>query len=65
MDTTIEAIEDDVYRISTFVPDVGLSFNQILVVADEPLLFHLGKRACSRRSLRPLHACSRSTSSAG
>jgi len=45
MDTTIEAIEDDIYRISTFVPDVGLSFNQILVVADEPLLFHLGMRA--------------------
>jgi flavorubredoxin len=44
MDTNIEEIDDEIYRISTFVPDVGLSFNQILVVADEPLLFHLGMR---------------------
>jgi hypothetical protein len=49
MDTTIEAIEDDIYRISTFVPDVGLSFNQILGVADEPLLFPSGCAPCSRR----------------
>ncbi|HUF96905.1 MAG TPA: hypothetical protein VMM60_02175 [Ilumatobacter sp.] len=32
-------------RIATFVPDIGLSFNQILVLADEPTLFHLGMRA--------------------
>jgi flavorubredoxin len=45
MDTTIDEIEDGIYRISTFVPDAGLSFNQILVNGDEPLLFHLGMRA--------------------
>ena len=44
MDTTIDEISADIYRIATFVPDVGLSFNQILVVDDEPLLFHLGMR---------------------
>lgn len=45
MDTTVEAINDDIYRISTYVPDADLSFNQILVVADEPMLFHTGMRA--------------------
>lgn len=45
MTTTIDEIGDDIYRIATFVPDIGLSFNQVLVVADEPLLFHLGMRA--------------------
>ncbi|HEX4903075.1 MAG TPA: MBL fold metallo-hydrolase [Acidimicrobiales bacterium] len=40
-------IADDVYRISTWIPDVspeGFTFNQFLVVADEPLLFHTGHR---------------------
>jgi flavorubredoxin len=45
MTTTIDEINDDIYRIATFNPDIGLSFNQILVVGDEPLLFHLGMRA--------------------
>ena len=45
MTTTIDEIDDGIYRIATFVPDIGLSFNQILVVADEPMLFHLGMRA--------------------
>lgn len=45
MNTTIDEIGDDIYRISTFIADVGLSFNQILVKADEPFLFHLGMRA--------------------
>jgi flavorubredoxin len=45
MDTTTTEIADDIYRISTFVPDAGMTFNQILVNADEPLLFHTGMRA--------------------
>lgn len=45
MDTTIDEVGDNIYRIATFIPDVGLSFNQFLVVAEEPLLFHLGMRA--------------------
>lgn len=47
MDTTIEEIADDIYRISTFVPEVspvGFTFNEFLVVDDEPLLFHAGAR---------------------
>ena len=45
MKTTIDEIADDIYRIATFVPDANLSFNQILVHADEPMLFHTGLRA--------------------
>ncbi len=44
----VDEIADGIFRISTLVPDVGpegLTFNQFLVVADEPLLFHTGMRA--------------------
>ena len=47
MQPTIDEITDGIYRISTFVPDVapeGFTFNQFLVAADEPLLFHTGPR---------------------
>jgi flavorubredoxin len=42
---TVSEIAPDVFRISTFVPDFGLQFNQFLVRDDEPLLFHTGPRA--------------------
>ena len=45
MDTTIDEIADQIYRVATFVPDAGMTFNQVLVVADEPLLFHTGTRS--------------------
>ena len=45
MDTITTEIADDIYRISTFVADAGMSFNQFLINADEPLLFHTGMRA--------------------
>lgn len=45
METTIDEVGDRIYRIATFVPDANLSFNQVLVDADEPMLFHLGMRA--------------------
>ncbi len=45
MNTTTTEIAEEIYRISTFVPDAGMSFNQILVRAEEPLLFHTGMRA--------------------
>lgn len=47
MHPTVDEIADGIYRISTFIPDVspeGFTFNQFLVVADEPLLFHTGPR---------------------
>jgi flavorubredoxin len=44
--TDIHEIGDRIYRIHTPVPEIpgGFSFNQILVVDDEPLLFHTGAR---------------------
>ena len=45
--TNVEEIADDIYRINTRValPDGGgFSFNQSLIVDDEPLLFHTGLR---------------------
>jgi flavorubredoxin len=47
MNTTTHEIAPDVFRISTFVPEIGptgFTFNQFLVRADEPLLFHTGPR---------------------
>ena len=46
-DTQIDEIADGIYRLSTFVPDVGptgFTFNQFLIDDDEPLLFHTGQR---------------------
>ena len=48
MDTTVTEIADGIYRFSTLVPEIGptgISFNQFLIEADEPLLFHTGPRA--------------------
>jgi flavorubredoxin len=48
METHIDEIAERIFRLSTFVPDIGPSgftFNQFLVEDDEPLLFHTGLRA--------------------
>jgi flavorubredoxin len=49
METQVDEIADGIFRLSTFVaeiaPPVGFTFNQFLVRADEPLLFHTGPRA--------------------
>jgi flavorubredoxin len=49
MSTTVDEIADGIYRLSTWVPDIappaGFTFNQFLIGADEPLLFHTGPRA--------------------
>jgi flavorubredoxin len=42
---TISEIAPDLFRISIFVPDFNLQFNQFLVRDEEPLLFHTGPRA--------------------
>ncbi|WP_119392439.1 MBL fold metallo-hydrolase [Taklimakanibacter lacteus] len=48
METRITEIGDGLYRLSTFVPDIappdGFTFNQFLILGDEPLLFHAGLR---------------------
>ena len=41
----VTEIVPDVYRISTYFPEIDLQFNQFLVKDDEPLLFHTGMKA--------------------
>lgn len=46
--TRVDEIADGIFRISTLVADIGptgLTFNQFLVRAEEPLLFHTGHRS--------------------
>ncbi len=45
MHTTIDEIASRVYRLSTYIEAVDLTFNQYLIDADEPLLFHCGMRS--------------------
>src|SRR5215208_3718723 len=48
MKTEVSEIADKIYRLSTFVPQIGptgFTFNQFLIDADQPLLFHYGQRA--------------------
>lgn len=47
MQTRTDEIADNIFRFSTCVPDAapgGFTFNQFLIRADEPLLFHTGPR---------------------
>jgi flavorubredoxin len=46
-DTKVDQIADRIYRISTCVPELapgGFTFNQFLIDAEEPLLYHTGMR---------------------
>ena len=38
----VTEIAPDVYRVSTYIPEIDLQFNQFLVKDEEPLLFHTG-----------------------
>jgi flavorubredoxin len=40
--TQITDVAPDLYRISTYVPESNLQFNQFLVLDEEPLLYHTG-----------------------
>src|SRR6266404_5356235 len=42
--TQITEIAPDIYRISTFIPEGNLQFNQFLVRDEQPLLFHTGMK---------------------
>ena len=42
--TTIQEIEQGIYRISVPIPEANFSFNQFLIDDEEPLLFHTGMR---------------------
>ena len=48
MQTRVDEIAERIYRLSTFMPKLGpngFTFNQFLVDAEEPLLFHCGQRS--------------------
>jgi flavorubredoxin len=48
VETTIAEVADGIFRLSTYLPQIaapaGFTMNQFLLVADEPMLFHLGHR---------------------
>src|SRR5581483_12512912 len=48
METRIDEIADGIYRLSTYVAEIappnGFTFNQFLVLGEEPLMFHTGLR---------------------
>lgn len=47
MTTTVDEIATGIYRLSTFVPEIGptgFTFNQFLLDDEQPLLFHTGHR---------------------
>lgn len=47
LETRVDEIAADVYRLSTWVPGItehGFTFNQFLLTGDEPFLFHTGQR---------------------
>ena len=44
METKINEIAPDLYRISTFVPDYHIEFNQFLIKDEQPFLMHTGFR---------------------
>lgn len=47
MQTTVDEIADGIYRLSTFLPQVGpdgFTMNQFLLTAEEPLIYHTGTK---------------------
>lgn len=48
MQASVDQIADRIYRISTCIPEAapgGFTFNQFLIDAEEPLLYHTGMRS--------------------
>src|SRR5262245_54050980 len=48
MQTTVDEIGPDIFRLSTWIPDItpdGFTFNQFLIRDEQPFLFHTGMRA--------------------
>ena len=42
---SVVEVAPDVYKITTFIPDINLQFSQFLINDEEPLLFHTGMRS--------------------
>jgi hypothetical protein len=71
MQTRVAEIADRIYRLSTFMPDVGsagFTFNQFLIDGEQPLLFHTGHKALfplvseATATITPLARCAGSPS---
>ncbi|MGQ0774694.1 MAG: hypothetical protein ACT4NY_09795 [Pseudonocardiales bacterium] len=45
MQTQVTEIAPDIYRLSTYLSDADFMYNQFVIDAEEPLLFHCGLRA--------------------
>jgi flavorubredoxin len=43
--TKVTEIAPEIFRICTFLPDLGMQMNQFLIRDDEPLLYHTGMKA--------------------
>lgn len=52
MKTTLTEVGDDVFQVSTYVPNANMTFNQFLLRAEEPLLFHMGPQELFPRVAR-------------
>ncbi|MGI8757002.1 MAG: MBL fold metallo-hydrolase [Acidimicrobiales bacterium] len=44
METRITEVANGIHQLTTYVAEMDFSFNQYLVLAEEPLLFHTGPR---------------------
>lgn len=44
MDTRVDEVADGIYQVASYMPEMDFSFNQYVVKADEPLIFHTGMR---------------------
>jgi len=44
METRVDEVAPQIYRLSSYVEPANFTFNQYLINADEPLLFHTGGR---------------------
>ena len=60
METKISEVADGIYRLSTYVPDIappaGFTFNQFLILGDEPLMFYTGSKSSSGKSMKDCRA---------
>jgi flavorubredoxin len=43
--TRVDEIASDVFRICTYLPDLGMQFNQFVIRDREPLLYHTGMKS--------------------
>ncbi len=54
MQCKVTEIAPDVYRLSTFLPEYGIQFNQILIKDDDPLLMHTGFKSMFQTTVQGL-----------